>query len=190
MEGEGLENAVVDQAAQTLLGDPSIYWCSAQGPTCPVGGSPPLVNVCWEPSSFNNSAFNNVRTWVEDGIRSSWVRYSRLNLANLAGASGWGICSPGQASIHVNVLHSNDPTKCGGVSQVGTNGNGVTNGTNVPDCDPASACGLGAASSQEVCVKRVSMHEFGHAIGFWHEEQRDPSGTSAVSSSTISSTAA
>jgi len=176
MEGEDPENALVGQRPQSLVGDPARFWCAdPEGGACPAGGSPPMVNVCWEPSSFNNPAFNDVRAWVEDGMRSNWVRYARLNLVNFSEPNGWGVCSPGQAGIHVNVLHSDDEIvqPCGGVSQIGTDGDGVTNGTNVPDCDPSSACGPGGHSSREVCVKRVAMHEFGHALGFAHEWERD-----------------
>jgi hypothetical protein len=173
MDGEDPGSPVVDQTSQDLLGDPTRYWCAnAQNGMCPAAGSPPMVNVCWEPSSFNNSAFNNVRAWTEDAIRSNWARYGRLNLVTVSGAGTWQVCSPGQPGIHAYVRTNSE---CGGTNNgVGINHDGVTNGIGVPDCNPSSSCGLAANSSQEVCVKRIAMHEFGHGIGFFHEEQRDP----------------
>ena len=54
----------------------------------------------------------------------------------------------------------------------------ATNGLAVGDCAPAANCytgmpGLGCpGQGQECCVKKIALHEFGHALGFYHEEER------------------
>jgi hypothetical protein len=153
---------VVAETAQRIYGAPSTYWT----------GSPPFVNVCWEPASFDNTAFAQVRAWVEDAVRSNWNRYARLNLVDVAGNTTWKACTPGQPGIHAWVRHS-PPEQCGGSNTgTGTNHNGVTNGIGFPDCDPSSPCGPLPGVSQEQCVKRIALHESGHGIGFYHETER------------------
>jgi hypothetical protein len=159
---EGFGDESVEQVSDNLYGLPSTYWT----------GSPPFVNVCWEPSTFNNSAYATQRQWVEDAQRRNWARFARLNLVAANGFTNWQACSSGQPGIHAWL----SPLCQGQASLSGLgkpNHDGLNNGLRLPDC-VATSCRMGG--TQEACVKSVSMHEFGHALGFYHEEERPNEG--------------
>jgi hypothetical protein len=165
---------LIGVTGEKIYGKPSTYW------PLRFGVDAPFVNVCWEPSAFSSPAFANIRFWVEDAIRSNWVRHGRINLVDVNGANLWQQCTTNQAGIHAWIRHFNSPNCGGSNTGTGTDHDGVNGavgsppggGIGFPDCDPATTCGPGGASSQEVCVKRIALHESGHGIGWYHEEQR------------------
>lgn len=111
-------------------------------------------SVCWEnPSSANATE----RSWVQDAIRSTWERESEFRF------TGWGACSP--QSRGVRILISNDWPHA---EQLGTGLDGLANGIvlnfNWSKCP--------AADTREQCIRKVAVHEFGHALGFAHEHNR------------------
>lgn len=124
---------------------PRLVWPSSQ------------IQVCWENAGMTNST---EAKWVRDAIATTWERHSPLRFA------GWGDCAPGTKGIRIRVDDSNPR------SYVGTQVDGRQNGMHLnftftswsPDCaNPAH---------REQCIKSIAVHEFGHAIGIFHEQDR------------------
>jgi hypothetical protein len=154
------EPVLLGVSEQALYGDPSVYWT----------GSPPMVPVCWEPKTFDVSSQSSERTWIEDAARRNWNRFARINLVGSGGASTWQRCTTNAPGVHAFF----SPGVCGGFSGIGRPLNGVTDGTRLTDCE--APCQPAAGVTQEQCVRRVGMHEFGHVVGFFHEEERPNEG--------------
>ena len=109
-------------------------------------GAPVMIAVCWEnPTQADATA----RKWVQRAVERNWARHARVNF------TGWGTCTPGAAGLHI--LHStNSRTTPGGYPAL----DGVTNGMELPLSRPQHE------------VRALALHEFGHALGFYHEEER------------------
>jgi hypothetical protein len=174
--GEG-----VGAKRSALYGELNKLWCplppgspSGTSPQlgCP-GSTPTMIPVCWEVDS-HASAYNTLRGWVQDEISRTWQRHGRVNFVWKPTA-----CSANDAGVHVHfndVMGGGQYTFNGGV---GRDGDGVTNGLRLPTCglvndspppDDDPVTGEDVATGEQ-CVRRVAVHEFGHALGFRHEEQ-------------------
>jgi hypothetical protein len=170
------EPTATSETTQALYNNASTYWCTlpTQGAKGCVDnglshGARAWVPVCWEPTTYENPDFFWPRAIAEDVIRRNWVRYARINLVHPTGETLWGPCSPGQDGIHLYM----DATVCGGANTgTGTQHNRVDNGIRIPECWVNPACKVADASDLYGCVGRTTLHEMGHGLGFFHENER------------------
>jgi Ricin-type beta-trefoil lectin domain len=126
-------------------------------------GRPAIIPVCWDSGSATGRATQ--RAWVQHAVQSQWGRYGRINF------TGWGDCSSNTApGIHLHdavgnrwQANVNPATGFGGYPWLNGRRAGVTVDTSI---------GCPGYATAEHCIRALTLHEMGHAIGFYHEEER------------------
>jgi hypothetical protein len=163
-EEEALEDVAygdlkVETDMEAIYANRDLYWPG-------TGSSRIDIKVCWEnPNSTALGSTASARAAYRDARRAaleqSYARFARIDFW------GWDACQANDPGLHVYICTSTTDPVCAaqnGASQAnnpstGISGypglNGTTNGIRLQkDHGPS-----------------VAVHEFGHALGFYHEEE-------------------
>lgn len=115
-----------------------------------------VIPVCWENPTEHN---DEPRRWVRDQIERTWQGHTAIAFR------GWQKCGPSASGIRILWSDEGPYVKKFGRKLDGVPGGMVLNSSFdnwSPECQPV----------REGCVRSIAVHEFGHALGFAHEQNR------------------
>jgi hypothetical protein len=141
---EDAESNDTEDLRSDLLGETQDELFGSPGTYWPPNGAGFIdVPVCWKFSGWNSE-----KATMKKAVEEEWGRFSNLRF------SGWGLCSSSTPAAAVRIKYDNTQTP--GVFALGKT-----------TLDPSMLLDF-AWGDLEI----LALHEFGHALGFPHEQDR------------------
>ncbi len=116
-------------------------------------GNPVMTPVCWMNANDQDAKNLAARRELQDAIESEWQYFARVNFV------GFKPCSQTPNVRRIEVTFDNNP-------------GGQCPWTEDPKATKKCRIGISCVSNSASCIRGNVLHEIGHAIGYYHEEER------------------
>jgi hypothetical protein len=117
------------------------------------------VPVCWENPSAVSVADQNL---IREAVRDSWEANSSLQF------NGWDKCTDDSRGIRIKISDEGPHAKEVG-NRLDGKRDGIVLNTTFANWSPSCAANF---TVRGACIRGLTVHNFGHAIGFTHEHNR------------------